>query len=506
MHDPAHPTNAWRSNAITEALQASEVVALIMVDQGLAVQAANPAAVSSLGEQLCPGTPLAAAVALEDVERLSTAAAEGSRAGPFLLRSRATPEDEHRALLVSVLALGGDDGRFALIGRSAAPDLKREARILRARRFEIVGQLTSGVAHDLNNRLSTVTTFSDLMLADAEPGSQDAEDLAEIKNAGLQSAVITRKLDLFAGGHAGGATESSVSEVVRGFEKLIRRFLGSAVQLVTELDAECPPVPVPPIRIEEMLIALVANARDAMAADGTLTIRVRNHTGDPDGHPRVRLEVIDTGTDDTLAPIGTALEPFFSTKVDTLGSGLGLTTVHGLLRECGGAMSIERSGASTQVVLTLPALIEETALDTPGSGADARSPASNVAGRAQSFSIALVEPDPGQRSALVRDLERDGLAVTAVGTVGALLASGASPRVVVADVEDRPGAGAATVAALRALGPEIPVLLLRRRATPRVAPAGVPGVLELAKPADLDSIREALAHLVDAPPRGVRRP
>jgi two-component system, cell cycle sensor histidine kinase and response regulator CckA len=332
--------------ALASALAASEAAAVLVVGPDLVVEDANPAAARALGGGNLPaGTPLSDVVDPADLGRLRGAISDGSAGLPLLLRSAAAPKDSERALLVSLVEIpdgGTGAARFVAIGRPAGPDLRREARIIRAQRYEIVGQLTSGVAHDLNNRLSTVTTFSDLMLGDAEPGSQDAEDLAEIKRAGLDAATITRKLDLFAGGHAGGATESSLPAIVRGFEKLIRRFIGSEISLVTELDDACAPVDSPPIRIEEVLIALVSNARDAMPEGGTLTIRAHP---DPSGAGRVVLEVHDTGPENVLAPIEQALETFFSSKSPSVGSGLGLATVHGILVALGGTIEMVRETA-----------------------------------------------------------------------------------------------------------------------------------------------------------------
>lgn len=474
---------------VAGALVSSSALAMILVDLSLLVRDANPGASSTLGDALRSGAPLADAVHDHDVARLRGAIDDrNGDEGPFLLRARSDPERPDGALLVSVLRLGGEDGTsggFVLIGRSATEELEREARIIRARRWEIVGQLTSGVAHDLNNRLSTVTTFSDLMLGDAEPGSQDAEDLAEIKQAGLDSATITRKLDLFAGGHAGGAVEASLPDVVQGFEKLIRRFLGSEITLQTELDEACPRVATSPIRIEEMLIALVANARDAMADGGTLTVRARpgNSSGEPAG--TAVLEVHDTGPNHPIPPLERALEPFFSSKPHGIGSGLGLGTVHGIVTELGGTIRMGRDDGGTRVTLVLPGLPEEE-VNGPDEASETSRSGHAPSGPTQ---VGLVEPAEEARGALVRGLERKGVRVVAGPDVSTL---GDSLDAVIADVPDRPGAGAALVQAIRERSGEVPIVLLRRRASPRTTLPGTLGVVELAKPTDLARIRSAL--------------
>lgn len=477
---------------VAGALASSRALAVVLVDRSLVVRDANPGATNTLGGALRPGASLGEVVHGQDVARLRGAIDDrNGDDGPYLLRAGSDPERPDGALLVSILPLGGGDGTngsVALIGRPATEELEREARIIRARRWEIVGQLTSGVAHDLNNRLSTVTTFSDLMLGDAEPDSQDAEDLAEIKQAGLDSATITRKLDLFAGGHAGGAVEASLPDVVRGFEKLIRRFLGSEITLETELDEACPPVATPPIRIEEMLIALVANARDAMADGGTLTVRARPGTSSEEPAGAAVLELHDTGSNHAIPPLERALQPFFSSKPHGIGSGLGLGTVHGIATELGGTIRMVREDGGTRVTLVLPGLAEREV-----GGPDEASETSRGDGAPGGPTrVGLVEPAEEARGALARGLEREGLRVVA-GPDASTLGNAPLPLdAVIADVPDRPGAGTALVQAIRERSGEVPIVLLRRRASPRTTLPGTAGVVELAKPTDLARIRSAL--------------
>jgi len=480
-------SNVDFATALARALATSDAIAVVVVRRDLVVEDANPAAIGMMGEGLVAGADLTDFLVGSDAECLREAiSSDASHPDPLLLRAAVAAGDPHRAILASVVAVG-EPARFVLVGRSAAPDLRREARILRAQRYEIVGQLTSGVAHDLNNRLSTVTTFSDLMLGDAEPGSQDAEDLAEIKRAGLDAAVITRKLDLFAGGHAGGATETSVPEVVRGFEKLIRRFVGSTITLDTDLDDECPMVATSPIRVEEILIALVSNARDAMPEGGTLTIRALSGEG---GSRAAVLEVHDTGTEDLTAPLERALEPFFSSKPQSGGSGLGLATVHSILTELGGSIEMTRSSdGGTRVRVTFPGMPDGDA--DPAGAAGQRPAGASVGG----MKVALIEPDIEIRGALERGLARSGTLVSAFGDVSTFGGDASRWDAVIADVPDHPGAGEALLGAIRGRHATTPVVLLRRRASPCAVVPGTSSVLELSKPTDLETIRDALSRV-----------
>ncbi|MEX2466399.1 MAG: ATP-binding protein [Gemmatimonadota bacterium] len=490
------------SAALTETLVESDAMALLVFGPDLKLVGANRLAGIALGKGALPaGTDLSEVLAEPDVRRLRDAVSGDATPGdPLLLRAAEAPGDPDRSILGSIVEVPGSTGdpaRYVVIGRSAAPDLRREARILRAQRYEIVGQLASGVAHDLNNRLSTVTTFSDLMLGDADPESQDAEDLAEIKGAGLEAATITRKLDMFAGGHTGGAMESSIPDVVRGFEKLVRRFLGNTITLVTELDDTCPSVGTPPIRIEEVLIALVSNARDTMPDGGTLTIRAMRDARTP---ATTILEVQDTGSGDVRAPIEQALEPFFSTKSPSLGSGLGLATVHGILDALGGRIEMERAtdGSGTIVRITLPAgdageANTDDAEHEPGGGSVDR------------LRVGLIEPDVQARGALARGLSRAGIEVSGFSSTAEIASSGATFDAVVADVPDHPGAGQAIVEVLRDRKEGEPVVLLRRRASPQAFAPGTPNVLEVAKPVDLAAVRNAIQTVTRGNPRtGIR--
>ena len=473
------------------ALLSTDTLAVIVLDGSLLIAGVNDTAREWTGGRAVPGVPLQEAFHTPDAERIRGWAADPLAAvGPSLLR-RAPDGGNDGALLVWGAPAADGDG-YVLIGRSAEADLEREARILRARRWEIVGQLTGGVAHDLNNRLSTVTTFSDLMLTDAEPGSQDAEDLLEIKQAGLDSASITRKLDLFSGGYVGDRTTSNWTEAVTGFEKLIRRFLGRDVELVLELDEDPPMVDAPAIRLEEILITLVANARDAMPDGGTLTVRT-GRGSDPD-RPCAVLEVRDTGPENAIPPLERALEPFFSSKPWGLGSGLGLTTVGGIVQDLGGSITMSREeGVETVVRVVLPRhdATSDSERDDP-----------HAAEHDDPRHVTLIEPLDGARSALERGLGRFGIQVSAVASL-----SHADPEtfpcdVVVSDVPDRPGAGETVVRAIRERMGEVPVVLLRRRSNPRATDPGTRGIVELAKPTDLATIRRALTDVRRGFPSG----
>jgi signal transduction histidine kinase len=275
------------------------------------------------------------------------------------------------ACVVSAARASGDsgdaaDGTVLLWGRPPGPRDLREARVLAAARYEIVGQIASGVAHELNNVLSTVTTFSDLLLAQTERGSATWNDLVEIKEAALEAAEVARGLDLFGGGRSKGEGRIQIDDVVARLRKLMRRFLPGEIELEIQVAEDCPPVHADPVHFEASLMAMLANARDAMAEGGTLSLSAAPfRPPDPtDGPvPWLRIEVTDTGA----GPPAQDMDPaaaFFSTKPMDRGTGLGTAYVYRLAASMGGRFALAgRPGGGAVACLELPGCADEPGLD-----------------------------------------------------------------------------------------------------------------------------------------------
>jgi signal transduction histidine kinase len=482
---------------------------MLVVESDLTVSGASPAAERILGGPL-RGRNLGEAVLDEDCDRLREELSGGEGAGALLLlrarpdadpsASEATRAAERRptdipALLVTLEPFRADEptaGGALLVGRDATEELTREARVRRAARYEIVGQIASGVAHELNNLLSTVTTFSDLLLGDVDEGSTAAEDLADIKHAGLDASRVVRKLDLFACGLPAGPPEASAAEVVKGLEKLLRRFLPNEVTLETELEPGLPDVSAPAVRLEEIVLVLAANARDAMPDGGALHIAVRAGSGLADGRASVAVEVSDTGEGGAPPPIELATQPFFSTRPLGRGSGLGLGTAAGVVHDLGGTVGMERlASGGVRVRVELPA-----------GGADA---AREVAEEASVEDgpvperVLVMEPRAGLRGVLMRSLARAGASVEGAAGLEEVERrdrGSATPTIVVADVPDRPGGAILTVESLRRLWPDVPVLLMRGRTAGEEPVGSRKAVGEVLKPFVLDHMHQTLARLL----------
>ncbi|MCA2213180.1 ATP-binding protein [Jidongwangia harbinensis] len=298
-------------------------------------------------------------------------------------------------------------------------------RLRQSERLESLGQLAGGIAHDFNNLLGIINGYASMSAADvAEAASDDPAwsrlhgDLLEIVAAGDRAAALTRQLLAFS--RADEVTEPRVldlNEVVADVEKLLRRTLGEDVTLVTRLTAAPEPIKADVGRLEQVLVNLAVNARDAMARGGTLTIDTDAVTVDDHyaaQHPGVRsgrymrLRVSDTGTGMSRATLERAFEPFFTTKPKGQGTGLGLATIYGIITQAGGHAQIySEPGHGTTVAALLPvvdeaaaAAVAPVAAPAPGTGE----------------TVLLVEDDDSLRALTERILQRNGYTVVSAGT------------------------------------------------------------------------------------------
>jgi PAS domain S-box-containing protein len=252
-----------------------------------------------------------------------------------------------------------------------------EAQLQQAQRLESLGQLAGGVAHDFNNLLAVILNYADFVL-DALPDEAPEDwpevvegiraDMGAIRQAGEAAAALTRQLLIFGRRDTVQARVLDLREVVTRVEPLLRRTLGEHLSLRFFLPTDLRPIRADAGRLEQVLVNLAVNARDAMEAGGTLTISAANVDIDRDEAVRlslpsgayVRLEVADTGVGMPPDVADRAFEPFFTTKQKGHGTGLGLATVFGIVTEAGGAVSIHSvPGRGTTVRTHFPAVAAE---------------------------------------------------------------------------------------------------------------------------------------------------
>jgi len=302
--------------------------------------------------------------------------------------------------------------------RSDAERGRLEARMHQSQRLESLGQLAGGVAHDFNNLLAVIlnyTTFitEECNAAVAEPGGERwaavRDDAEQVQLAAGRAIELTHQLLAFGRREVVRPQPLSLSEVVRRVEQLLRRSIGEHVQLVIQSESGLAAVLADRGQVEQILLNLAVNARDAMPGGGTLTIDTRNIYVDDDyrlARPElktglyVRLQVSDTGAGMEREVAQRAFEPFFTTKAKGDGSGLGLATVYGIITQAGGnALIYSEPGIGTTVSALFPA-----SQDRPAS---VRRPATEVGIRGWE-TILVVEDELALQEVTRRILARNG--------------------------------------------------------------------------------------------------
>ena len=298
-----------------------------------------------------------------------------------------------------------------------------EEQLRHAQKMEAVGRLASGVAHDFNNVLSVILSYSELLLGDPDLGAPVCDDLAEIRKAGMRGAELTRQLLAFSRLQVTAPKVLDMNGLIVGMEKMMSRVLGEDIELVAQLSSCAPRVKADPGLLEQVIMNLAVNARDAMAHGGQLTIATESmvldaaaeHVGLPAG-PYVTVTVTDTGVGMDPATQARIFEPFFTTKGVGRGTGLGLSMVFGILKQSGGSIAVKSApGVGTCFTVYLPRVGME--IDEPQQPA----PTTELRG---SETVLLVEDEEQVRTVFGGILRRHGYQVIETRSPGeALLAS-----------------------------------------------------------------------------------
>jgi PAS domain S-box-containing protein len=288
-----------------------------------------------------------------------------------------------------------------------------ERQFLQAQKMASIGQLAGGIAHDFNNLLTVIIGYSELALARIPKQPDVSADLEEIKKAGEWAAQLTRQLLTFSRKQLWVPEVLCLNQVVGSFEKILGRVISEAIRLDIVAAPSLERTKADPGHIEQVLMNLVVNARDAMPQGGTLTISTANavldgefarrHAGAVPGR-YVSLTVQDTGCGMTPDVLARVFEPFFTTKGPSDGTGLGLSTVYGLVKQSGGYITVESThGVGSKVTTYLPSvddLVESVAERPPSE--------QTLEG---TETILLVEDEAGIRNLMRKVLERYGYLV-----------------------------------------------------------------------------------------------
>lgn len=289
-----------------------------------------------------------------------------------------------------------------------------EEQLAQSQKMDAVGQLAGGIAHDFNNLLTVIMSYSSLLLADFEAGDPRREDLEEISNAASRASGLTRQLLAFSRKQLLEPRVINLNTVVTGIEKLVRRLIGDDIELTATLGRELAFINADPGQLEQVVINLAVNARDAMPEGGHLNITTAN-TELSKQHTEQHLEaapgkyvvliVTDTGVGMTKDVQQRVFEPFFTTKGQGKGTGLGLSTVYGIVKQSGGDVWVySEPGHGTTFEVYFPQVTDDVALPEPAAQENHETPKG-------SETVLIVEDDAALRALAARVLEGSGYTV-----------------------------------------------------------------------------------------------
>ncbi|HEX4627276.1 MAG TPA: response regulator [Gemmatimonadales bacterium] len=410
---------------------------------------------------------------------------------------------------LSVRAVRTRDGGieyYETFVRDVTDQRQLEGQLLHAQKMEAVGRLAGGVAHDFNNLLTVILSYSDLLLEDLPAGASDRGDVEEIRKAAIAASSLTRQLLAFSRQQVLEPRVLDVNAVVASTEKLLTRLLGEDVRLTATLAPDLGSVKVDPGQLEQIIMNLAVNARDAMPKGGRLTIETGNVEMDEvyvRGHPLaqpgryVMLAVSDTGVGMDAVTQARIFEPFFTTKEAGKGTGLGLATVYGIVKQSGGWIWVySEPGLGTSFKVYLPRVDEPV---TPPAAA----PPPALGG---SETVLVAEDVPAVRLVARALLERQGYTVLEAADGDTALGLAATHQgeihLLLTDVVMPGLSGRDLAIQLAALRPRMRVLYMSVYTDDAIVRHGIlaPGIAYLQKPFTPDTLGRKVREVIDAAP------
>lgn len=413
-----------------------------------------------------------------------------------------TQPSESVALTVAGLR-GIGEAAVLLLLKDNSEEAKLKRQVAQATKMQAVGQLAGGVAHDFNNILTAIIGHCDLMLMRHAPGDSDYDDIQQIKSNSNRAAGLTRQLLAFSRQQTLRPQVLQLPDVVSEVSHLLKRLLGETVVLNVKHGRDVFPVRADPGQLEQVIVNLAVNARDAMQSKGggTLTIQTYSVKADqvadlgsdilPTGD-YAALTIADTGTGIPTNVLGKVFEPFFTTKEVGKGTGLGLSTVYGIVKQSGGFIFADsKVGEGTSFTIYLPALELEAAAKT--ARAPSKPKENELWGEG---TILLVEDEPMVRTVAERALSRHGYTVlTAANGEDALerLAAAESVDLLISDVVMPVMDGPSMVREARKTHPDVPILFMSGYAEEQLRKSiDLEKVAFLPKPFSMQELAEAV--------------
>jgi two-component system, cell cycle sensor histidine kinase and response regulator CckA len=311
----------------------------------------------------------------------------------------------------------------ASVGRDITEQKQTQRILAQTERLESIGQLAGGVAHDMNNLLTIILNHADFALETLPEGDSAGREIHEARGAAERAATLVRQLLLFARQETTTPETLDLNEIVTGLTEMLARTLGERISLDTQLTEEPSSIQADRGQVEQVIVNLAVNARDAMPDGGTITITTEDVTltheqlntltgkGNPGEH--LYMAVSDTGTGMTTEAIAKALDPFYTTKPAGVGTGLGLATVYGILSKTGGHLHITSEPDHGTTIETYWPIAHTT--PQPASASAAAPKVQLLPHVPQGETILLVEDEQALRSLTTRILQQHGYTLLTAG-------------------------------------------------------------------------------------------
>ncbi|MFV0643655.1 MAG: response regulator [Sphingomonadaceae bacterium] len=442
--------------------------------------------------------------------------------GNMAVRLKNIPDDPVSLGLAGVRGLGEASVLLSLADSTEETRLKRQ--VAQATKMQAVGQLAGGVAHDFNNVLTAIIGYCDLMLLRHTPGDSDYDDIQQIRANSNRAASLTRQLLAFSRQQTLRPEVLQLPDIVSEVSQLLKRLIGEKIVFKVHHDRDLAPVRADPQQLEQVIVNLAVNARDAMQAhgDGTGTLTMTTRKVSARDIRQMGSDIIpisdytvlvvqDTGGGIPPVVLGKIFEPFFTTKDQGKGTGLGLSTVYGIVKQSGGfifADNVPGTGKQTdgaRFTIYLPAYHDaspvipaQSVQSGDGSTLPAPQPASEWSGGGH---ILLVEDEDMVRAVAERALTRAGFDVVACadGEEGLTeIGKGSTFDLVVTDVVMPGMDGPSMARAIRKVKPNLPILFMSGYAEEQLrADIDIEAMYFLPKPFSVKQISEKVAEVLE---------
>ena len=444
-------------------------------------------------------------VAKEDKGAVADAVRRNAR-GPAMsrdlpIRLNAQPGEPVALTVAGLRGLG--DAAVLLLLKDNSEEAKLKRQVAQAIKMQAVGQLAGGVAHDFNNILTAIMGHCDLMLMRHTPGDSDYDDIQQIKSNSNRAAGLTRQLLAFSRQQTLRPQVLQLPDVVSEVSHLLKRLLGETVQLALKHGRDLFPVRADPGQLEQVIVNLAVNARDAMAGKGGGTLTIQTYSVKADQVAELgsdilpvadyaALSITDSGTGIAPNVLGKVFEPFFTTKEIGKGTGLGLSTVYGIVKQSGGFIFADsKVGEGTCFTIYLPA--HEAEVRATKARLPAKPKENELWG---SGTILLVEDEHMVRTVTERGLTRHGYKVMSASNgedALELLASGEPVDLLISDVVMPLMDGPTMVRAARKDWPDLPILFMSGYAEEQLRKSiDIDNVAFLPKPFSMIELAEAV--------------